>query len=699
MNSLIPVVLFSLICSATCLAQSAPCNTKNYCVGAEKREITAPPGFPTGGHGPAGNIARGSWSRNWARAFVIKDTAGTVVVLVSCDTFAVPLNLTSHVWDNVEGKLKRAGLTLKPEGLLIAATHSHQGAGNYMDTSAYNDFGSVKGGFSGALFNFLVRQISDAIIKAAENMVPAELHLHQAEIKTGYDEPFLVNRSPATFAQNYDAGMVLSELGDFAPDSDKACPEKHMPGEPEDGWNLDKCPRLRAVDRRMLVLQAKEISSGQPISDLVFFAVHPTVLIHNAPLFNSDFTGYAMDALERKAHNKLVAAFFNGAEGDVTARRFNRDVLEVVERGEQFLAGVETTVRSKPEILEPRILVSARLINTRSSADRTCVAGDIIGRLAKSPLVGAAQPGGGELDRTIFFDFGWRTGVRNFQADHDQGGKKRAIDVPFFKPLTDLISNLLFPSRLSVTYLKLGRFSLGALPLEVSTTAGYRIRKNMESSGEVFQLLGLTNGYASYLATASEYAAQDYMGASTLWGPNEAEFFRCQLVRLRNGGPTPEFKLPDTLVGLRDPFNAAIIGQKRDLPDEELEEIIRDKGHMPVRQLPFSEWSERVPNRDKYTAASKRRIWITTTTGEIVDDTDVGFIKILTQAPIGDCQVWNGIWLGPLFKERPAVEYVFHVQTAKGDELTSCPFRVDLNSSTKPSPQFLKGQPSCNEKR
>jgi hypothetical protein len=34
--------------------------------------------------------------------------------------------------------------------------------------------------------------------------------------------------------------------------------------------------------------------------------------------------------------SKLVAGFFNGAEGHVTARGFYHDVLEVVERGNSF---------------------------------------------------------------------------------------------------------------------------------------------------------------------------------------------------------------------------------------------------------------------------------------------------------------------------------------------------------------------------
>jgi len=240
MSSLVSVVLVALVISLACLAQPTSCDNKNFCVGAAKAEITAPPGFPTGGHGPAGGVARGSWSRNWARVFVFRDPAGAMVVLVSCDTFAVPLSLTKYVWESIKGKPNFA--RMKAEGLLIAATHTHQGAGNYMDAPAYNDFGSARGGFSRPLFNFLVSQVSAAVTTAAGKMHPAKVRLYQGKVKAGFDEPFLVNRSPETFAQVWDAGDVLHDLGDFA--SDKACQEKHMPGEPEDGWDLGGCPRL-----------------------------------------------------------------------------------------------------------------------------------------------------------------------------------------------------------------------------------------------------------------------------------------------------------------------------------------------------------------------------------------------------------------------------------------------------------------------
>src|SRR5262249_23505120 len=153
----------------------------SFCVGAGKAEITAPPGFPTGGHGPAGNVARGSWNRNWARAFVFRDATGMLVVLVTCDTFAVPLSLTKQVWEKVREVPALAAL--KPEALLISATHTHQGAGNYLDASAYNALGSARGGFSRPLFDFLVGQVKDAVTSAAGNMRSSTVRLYQGKIK------------------------------------------------------------------------------------------------------------------------------------------------------------------------------------------------------------------------------------------------------------------------------------------------------------------------------------------------------------------------------------------------------------------------------------------------------------------------------------------------------------------------------------
>jgi neutral ceramidase len=702
-----------------------------YIVGAAKADITPPPGFPTGGHGSAGAIARGSWSRLWARAFFIKQKDGPAVVLVSCDFFAEPLGLTAAVWRMLteQTELVHNG-ELKPEGLVIAATHTHQGPGNYMSSASYNGFGSVQAGFSEELFDFLAHQILAAIQGAAKNAQPATLHLYHKEIWGGdYKTPFLVNRSPGVFMLNWDANSVLAALGN-APDA--KCDDLRQEGEPKDGWDLDGCPRLRAINRRMVVLEAHNLA-GERFADLVFFAVHPTVLDHSAPLYNSDFTGYAMDALEAKWGGKVMVGFFNGAEGDITPRRIHRDINEVRERGEKFQGEIESTLSAEcsPGLcdqLTPMIVVRARLIDRPISDDRHCppatnralrigsatshrsaeaVAGG--GQLAEFPIPGTAMMGGGELDRTAFYDLGWKEGVRDPVSKDNQGTKKGAIELfPGVDPLRPILA--LFPNfapvYLPITYIKMGKFSLGALPVEMSTTGGYRIRQHMENTGDVFQLVGLANEYVSYSATASEYAAQDYMGASTLWGPGETEFFACQLADLREQSPG-EFKFPDADAfdgGILVSFHPSNVGQSRELPDEDLGEIIQNEKHVPERNLPLFQWREEVSKGRQYKAAHQRELAILGSDDSVVDDTDAGFVKVLKEKPDGKCQTWHAIWVRPLWQEKLPDRYRFQV-TYKDDQdhpkqVKSKLFTVPVpQSSDKPQPRDVDGDSHnpCND--
>jgi neutral ceramidase len=105
------------------------------------------------------------------------------VVLVSCDFFAEPLGLTGAVWRELSEQAELShNQGLKPEGLVIAATHTHQGPGNYMSSASYNGFGSVQPGFSEDLFNFLVDQIVAAIKGAANTAQPSTLRLYRKEI-------------------------------------------------------------------------------------------------------------------------------------------------------------------------------------------------------------------------------------------------------------------------------------------------------------------------------------------------------------------------------------------------------------------------------------------------------------------------------------------------------------------------------------
>ena len=107
------------------------------------------------------------------------------------------------------------------------------------------------------------------------------------------------------------------------------------------------------------------------------------------------------------------------------------------------------------------------------------------------------------------------------------------------------------PEVAQLSVLRLGDLLLAALPAEVTTVAGAAIKRAVQDSARANRLpadsvavIGLANGYIQYVTTDSEYAAQDYEGGSTLYGPRTAAVLATELGRLagelaRAGGKSP----------------------------------------------------------------------------------------------------------------------------------------------------------------
>src|SRR5437870_6465673 len=101
-------------------------NIGHFVAGAGKTELTPPPGIPLGGHGPAGRVARGYWTRLYARAFYFQDRDNRALALVSCDLFLLPAGLRAKVIEIVNRNHR-----LEDASLIISATHTHHGPANY----------------------------------------------------------------------------------------------------------------------------------------------------------------------------------------------------------------------------------------------------------------------------------------------------------------------------------------------------------------------------------------------------------------------------------------------------------------------------------------------------------------------------------------------------------------------------------------
>lgn len=751
-------VIFSILAMAALtgcalLTKSAPLDVPSYALpspapfvdsfraGVGKVDITPPPGFPTGGHGPGGSLARGAWTRLYARAFVFADEHGNVAVFVSCDLFAIPGGLTAQVASEVGLKWKKLGITIPPEAITLAATHTHQSPGNFLTAAAYNEAASKYSGFSRELFYFLSRRIASAIdiaIDDARKSGKADLHVLE-----GTTTDFLqLNRSPRTFMLNADALSTMDALHPKVPE----CEPVHETGEARGDFDLFDCPRRRATDPTLTVLRITR--KDDLVGGMVFYAGHPTVLDPPAPIYSSDFSGVAMSALEKNlrfSSSKPVFGFFNGAEGDIVVKRGVRDVREVVAVGTAFARNVEDLLKPAPLDrrltlgLTPVITIRGVELDTTLERDRECGGSSF----AKKPLMGAPALGGAEDDRTFLYGLGFKKGLLDV-ARNGQGGKLGALEIIPGLPLTNLVAPpRKFPKKLPLRYVRIGNFVLATVPGELSTMAGRRLvdrLKGRDGLNDKVVIVGLANEYTGYVTTADEYAAQDYMAASTLWGPGEADVFACRLEKLKAGSldSTPAATEPIVIKKKRyfpghppEEYNSRMhfgprgVGEERSAADEELGEILLDHRGVPARGLPVVFWTETAADEEEeFGAAARRRVsvrragqsmersvspWAGEAPGseEIEDDHGTGFVTLIRKAPSpkDSTREMAAIWLGPILDDRFREDsYQFRIEFSNGDGQSvriceSEPFKASRESATGPNRRHVLCLPTSADAR
>ena len=623
--------------------------------GAAWDDITPPPGVPNGGHSTSGSVARGRWGSLRATAFYFRDGAGQPVVLVSCDLFAIAGAIHQEV-------SRRTGIPL--ERLIIAATHTHHGPGNFLSAELYNLLGSKTPGYDPALREFLIARIT-GVVRAAAADAEASAALTTVDIVSGQlPHTLLRNRSPRVFMRNANAGDILKALGGDIPEDGTTCDMLRNPEEPEEDWDVEGCPRLRAVDRGVTLLRLRR--QGGTAAMAVFMSGHPTVLPAATPLASPDVFGIARGALETRAS---IVAFFNGAEGDITTRRTVRDAIDAARLGSSLAHAVqEVADRGAATPLDISMPSSARLWFARGG-DHALDASGRRWSLASSAVGGRAVLGGAEDDGTIFRKAWWvRHKRKTPQGEH-------GVKLPAFSGLTRRIfPPRMYPQALPVSVVQLGSLSIGALPSELSTAAGFAVRGQLDAPGRTPLLIGLANEYASYAATYEEYQEQDYMGASTMWGPEQAGFFAAAIARLVPAG--------DPIVGSAGPDAPGRLqsfGPHRLSParDDRVEGLDRLFGSWPnPERLPHFTYCTAPP--DPLPAYRADRVEIVDAEGRTIDRD--GVIVLLDRRPSASHAQWTAVWAGPLWYPHVG-SFRFRV-SGGGRVIESQPF--DPNASPPP---------------
>ncbi len=494
-------------------------------VGIGAADITPPVGLSLFGHGPESRVAIGTQLRLRCRAFVIAgakaaDGKSEAVALVPCDLSAPSLLLQREIAQRAQEKIAKADnltpeqrLRLGAERVVLMATHTHMAPGHYFGVENYvGPFSSRLPGFDPKVLDFIADRVSDAIVEACRDLQPARIGWSVAPVTRTLTR----NRSLTPFLRNKSLPDWLVQRAHQLPDH----------------------PAEAAVDPTLAVLRVDRLGADGgaiPAGVFAIFGMHPTALPNTNTFYSGDVFGYAtraveslLDAQPSATRQHVLVGIANGIEGDAMPARATTGLREARRLGDA-LAGEIFEAWKKIDGFDTGATVRVAYRELALSDAQVGDAGEKPGRkLCHRPELGTPA-GGGASDHPTMLRFfpQYNPGVRASQLRECQGDK-----LPIQMPTGEAQAGIHFPGIAPVSVITVGNHALVTMPAEVTTVTGSRVHDEvvaeLSAKPEEVSVVGLTNEYLQYVATADEYPLQHYEGASTLYGPASAEFLREQ---------------------------------------------------------------------------------------------------------------------------------------------------------------------------
>ncbi|GAA2806484.1 neutral/alkaline non-lysosomal ceramidase N-terminal domain-containing protein [Kribbella solani] len=446
------------------------------------------------GYGKSSQRSDGIHLRLRSRAFVIATGERRLLLVV---------NDLPMVFDSVRRALLDRLRVLYAElyteqNTMVTATHTHCAPGGYSHHHLYH---SNTGGFRPKTFTAIVDGMTEAVVRAHDDLAPATLTLIHGELRDAS-----ANRSKVAFDNN--------------PAADR-----------------DRFPD--AVDPQTTVLRIDR--AGTPVAAINWFAVHNTSMTNANTLISGDNKGYAAYHWERlvagvdyrdRRPGDFVAAFAQTNAGDLTPnldlRPGHGPTGDEAENTRiiglrQYEAAARLMTTSGTVLTED---VDYRLthVDLSDAVIRPEFTGD--GRVHRTgpPIGGAAALAGSEEDGPAFR--GFHEGRNPFwdrvsSLIYSRRPGLRDVQAPKALVVAGLRGHYV-ARRAPVQLLRIGRLYLLGVPAEVTIVAGLRLRRTVAAivGADLADVLvaGYSNSYLHYITTPEEYDTQQYEGGSTLFG-------------------------------------------------------------------------------------------------------------------------------------------------------------------------------------
>lgn len=480
-----------------------PIDLPTMVAGAAVRDITTPIGIPKMGYSAWAREADGFRNRLKARAFYIKPATGEPIAVIQADLPASSLVLHHRVADLIATKTDVA-----LHNLTLHVTHTHSGPGQFLASDFYNAFGANKPGFDPQVFEFLARQMADAVIEAYTTRTEAKVAIGSVDLYGATK-----NRSMGAYVRN---NNVITK-------------------------SMSECAAERAVNPVMTMVRI-DVKTGKgefkPLGAFTSFSIHGTGI----PPFTKPYHGDTWAFFERELENNIQQHYdtpwqpihgpfeathgdnnpnyMPGLRGDIETRRIG---LMMAEAGWALFQSLDDSLSDNVPIRSAMREVDVLNLRDQDSDD-----------LCDRALVGAALVGAAQGDEVFPISYipPFKRGVPK-EAPEGCHAEKNIM-------LSSLQAMGLapdrFPHRVSVSSFQVGDLLVVGLPFEVTFESGNRIASAIEEkAGENISRIVVashTNGFFGYSTTPEEYSAQWYEGGHTIYGPGTTDFLAKESAKL-----------------------------------------------------------------------------------------------------------------------------------------------------------------------
>ncbi|XP_036192637.1 neutral ceramidase isoform X3 [Myotis myotis] len=438
------------------------------------------------GYGKGGQNARGLLTRLYSRAFIMAEPDGSNrMAFVSIDIGMVSQRLRLEVLNRLKSKY---GSLYRRDNVILSGTHTHSAPAGYFQ---YTVFVIASEGFSNRTFNYMVTGIMKSIEIAHKNMKPGKIFMNKGNV-----DGTQINRSPYSYLQN-----PLAERLRYSSNTDK----------------------------EMLVLKMVDLN-GDDLGLISWFAIHPVSMNNSNHLVNSDNMGYASYLFEQEKNKGHLP----GQATMCMARGPGQDMIDSTRIIGRALYQRATALYA---------LASQELTGPLTSAHQWVNMTDVTVSLNSTHTAKTCKPAlgysfaAGTIDGPGTFNFTQGTTVSDpfWDTLRDQlfgrpSDEMKECQKP--KPVLIHTGELSkphpwHPDIVDVQIITLGSLAITAIPGELTTMSGRRLREAIKAEFATYGMQnmtvvisGLCNVYTHYIATYEEYQVQRYEAASTIYGPH-----------------------------------------------------------------------------------------------------------------------------------------------------------------------------------